>query len=294
MIHVSRSGAQLGVFEEDKVREGLRTGEFIGTDLGWMEGMATWRPLSELESFRTPAAPPPVAAPAPETTPTAPQPIAVSTPVVGEQSGLPWENRERIGFLNALWETILMILTKPNEAFGVMRREGNFVDPLLYVVLMGTAAAVVSFFYSFILNSFGMMSGGDRQGVAALFGFGAGSVVMLILMPVILIIGMFVGAAITHVCLMIVGGANQSYETTLRVLSYSSGSANILQLLPVCGGMVAGIYTVVLNCIGLARAHQTDTWRAVVAVLLPVVVCCGGAFLIVFAVIGGAAASNWH
>ncbi len=187
-----------------------------------------------------------------------------------------------------------MILTKPNEAFGVMRREGNFVDPLLYVVLMGTAAAVVSFFYSFILNSFGMMSGGDRQGVAALFGFGAGSVVMLILMPVILIIGMFVGAAITHVCLMIVGGANQSFETTLRVLSYSSGSANILQLLPVCGGMVAGIYTVVLNCIGLARAHQTDTWRAVVAVLLPVVVCCGGAFLIVFAVIGGAAASNWH
>ncbi len=61
MIHVSRSGAQLGVFEEEKVREGLRTGEFIGTDLGWMEGMATWRPLSELESFRTPAAPPSVA-----------------------------------------------------------------------------------------------------------------------------------------------------------------------------------------------------------------------------------------
>ena len=54
MIHISRSGATLGIFEEEKVREGLRTGQFIGTDLGWMEGMPTWRPLSELESFRAP------------------------------------------------------------------------------------------------------------------------------------------------------------------------------------------------------------------------------------------------
>ncbi len=51
-IHVSRSGATLGIFEEEKIREGLRTGEFIGTDLGWMEGMASWRPLSELDDFR--------------------------------------------------------------------------------------------------------------------------------------------------------------------------------------------------------------------------------------------------
>ena len=61
-IHVSRSGANLGTFAEEKVREGLRTGEFIGTDLGWMEGMATWRPLSELEDFQT-IPPPPVVEP---------------------------------------------------------------------------------------------------------------------------------------------------------------------------------------------------------------------------------------
>jgi hypothetical protein len=51
MIHVNRSGQNLGIFDETRVREGLATGEFIGTDLGWQEGMPAWRPLSELESF---------------------------------------------------------------------------------------------------------------------------------------------------------------------------------------------------------------------------------------------------
>jgi hypothetical protein len=203
---------------------------------------------------------------------------------------LPWENRERLGFVTALWETILLVLTKPNEAFGVMRREGNFLDPLLYVVLLGTLGAFVAFIYQGVLQSVGIMSSGSRDGLAAMVGFGAGSIFMVMLMPVFIVIGMFVSAAITHVCLMLVGGANQPYETTLRVMSYSSGSASVLQLIPICGGLISGLYTIVLNCIGLARAHQTDTWRAVVAVLLPAFVCCGLVFFVVFAIIGSAAA----
>jgi hypothetical protein len=294
MIHVSRSGAQLGVFDESRVREGLLTGEFIGTDLGWTEGMPTWRPLSELESFRSTPPPPvtPTAAsgPQPSGAPSG-EPLSIgSATTASEQSGLPWENRERVGFVNGLWETIVMVLTRPNEAFGVMRREGNFLDPLLYAVLLGTLGAVVAFIYQGVLQSVGLMATGDRDGLAALVGFGATSILMLVLMPVFLLVGIFVGSAITHVCLMLVGGANQSYETTLRVMSYSSGSANVLQIIPVCGGLISAVYTVVLNCIGLARAHQTDTWRAVVAVLLPAVVCCGLVFFVVFAIVGSAAA----
>lgn len=79
MIHVNRSGNTLGIYDEERVREGLRTGEFIGTDLGWMEGMAAWRPLSELESFRTPtaAAAAPVTPQIPTTTTTAATPTAL-------------------------------------------------------------------------------------------------------------------------------------------------------------------------------------------------------------------------
>jgi hypothetical protein len=152
--------------------------------------------------------------------------------------------------------------------------------------------AVVSVGYSLIMHSIGLMT--DRHtGVGALLGFGIGSVFLVLLIPIFLAVGTFIFAAITHLCLMIVGGANQSFETTFRVLCYAGGSANALQIVPFCGGILAGLASLVLNCIGLARAHETDTWRAVVAILLPLVVCCGSA--IFFAILIGAfAGANWH
>jgi hypothetical protein len=105
---------------------------------------------------------------------------------------------------------------------------------------------------------------------------------------VLIVIGSFIGAAIFHVCLMLVGGAKQSFETTFRVVCFSGGSVNPLLVIPFCGGFIVGIWKIVLYCIGLARAHETDTGRAVLAVLLPLIVCCGGGFLlaIMFGVLG--------
>ena len=56
-------------------------------------------------------------------------------------------------------------------------------------------------------------------------------------------------------------------------------------ILPVCGGIISGIWCLVVECIGLARAHQTTAGRALLAILLPIIVCCGGGF--VLAVMGG-------
>jgi hypothetical protein len=40
MINVNRGATSLGAFSEEDVRDGLRTGRFLPTDLGWREGMA--------------------------------------------------------------------------------------------------------------------------------------------------------------------------------------------------------------------------------------------------------------
>jgi hypothetical protein len=66
-----------------------------------------------------------------------------------------------------------------------------------------------------------------------------------------------------------------------------------LEVIPFCGASVAWIWRIVCNCIGLAKAHETETWRAVVAVLLPMVVCCAG-LVAIFATIIGFAASASH
>ena len=296
MIHVSRSGATLGVFEEARVREGLATGEFIGTDLGWTEGMSTWRPLSELESFLTPAAPPPPVVPplASAAASVAPAELVTTsaTPATG-RTGLPWENRANSSFFSALFDTIVLVLTRPQEAFTIMRREGGLADPVLFMLIMGSVGAIVSVITSMLMRGVGIGTG--NTGLGDFIGGGVASLFSLIFIPVVVVVFLFIGAGIGHVCLMIVGGANQSFETTLRVFAFGSGSANVFQLVPFCGSTIAGIYSIVVNCIGLAKAHETDTWRALVAILLPVVVCCGGIVMLMMLIFGAAAgASSWR
>jgi hypothetical protein len=135
---------------------------------------------------------------------------------------------------------------------------------------------------------------GQRDTFAALAGLGIGSIALVVLLPVFIVIGLFIGSAIVHLCLMIVGGAYKSFETTFRVVAFSQGSTGPLQIIPVCGGLIAGVWALVVNCIGLARAHETSTGRAVLAVLLPLVVCCGAAILLLIMFGGIAALSQQH
>src|SRR5437762_9959267 len=99
MIHVNRGATSLGTFSEEDVREGLRSGRFAPTDLGWREGMAQWQPLSQFPEFSaaSPGAVPAAGAgpigpgptPAAGAAPTAPAPIVSAPP--GARTGLPWE-----------------------------------------------------------------------------------------------------------------------------------------------------------------------------------------------------------
>jgi hypothetical protein len=292
MIHINRSGTSLGTFSEEDVREGLRTGRFIGTDLGWREGMATWQPLSQFTEFATAAPDTSAIPPSIPGSAIAPPLAGATAETTGGRNGLPWEHRQERGFLNAFIETLQMVLSRPAEAFTAMKTEGGLGGPLIYALIGGCAGAIVSFLFSLGLHSMGLFAY-RRNSFAALAGMGIGSAAFIIFVPVLIVIGLFIGAAIIHLCLMIVGGAKKSFETTFRVLAFSQGSTGPLQMIPVCGGVIAGIWGLILNCIGIARAHEIETGRAVLAVLLPVIVCCGGGFLLI-ALAGGIGALSQH
>ena len=273
MIHVNRGTTTLGVFSDDEVREGLSAGRFAPTDIGWREGMATWQPLSQFPEFG-------VAAVGSDVPPVQPGAAPIST-TVSERTGLPWEHRQERGFFNAFIETLTMVLTRPAEAFSVMKREGGFGEPLIYALIGGCVGGIVAFLFSLGFQSMGLFAD-KNNGLATITGMGIGSAAMIIVLPLFIVIGLFIGSGIVHLCLMIVGGANQPFETTFRVVAFSQGSAGPLQIIPLFGGLISGVWGLVCNCIGLARAHQTDTGRAVLAVFLPLIVCCGGGLLIAF------------
>jgi hypothetical protein len=267
MIHLARDGAKIGEFSRDEVREGLRTGKFLPTDMAWEEGMSDWRPLGQVVTDE------PAGAAAPAPGPVYPTALPISD---APGSGLPWEHRQELGFLKAFFDTVGMVLTKPNEAFGMMKTEGGLMEPLLFALIGGSAGMIISFLMQVGLQSVGFMA--DRN--SAILGMGMGIVFGVILMPVFFVVGMFIASGILHLCLMIVGGAKKPFETTFRVVCFSSGSTYLLAMIPVCGGIIAALYNLVLECMGLARAHETEIGKAIMAVLLPILVCCGGGMLI--------------
>jgi hypothetical protein len=257
-IQVNRGETKLGVFSEEEIREGLSSGRFLPTDLFWGEGMPTWLPLAQFTMAGSAAAAPGSA--------------------IVTQAGLPWERRQELGFFPAFFATLKLVLLNPTVAFATMKPEGGLVDPLIYAVIGGSIGWVFYFIFSLFIGSLGAL--GDHNALGGLVGLGFGGIFALIFFPIFLTIGLFIGAGIVHVCLMLLGGAKRSYETTLRVLCYSVGSTYPLMIVPVCGGAIAGLWCLVVECVGLAKAHETTTGKAVLAVFLPVIVCCGGGFLL--------------
>jgi hypothetical protein len=282
MIHVNRGSTSLGIFSDQEIREGLSAGRFAPSDIAWREGMATWQPLSQFPEFGATAVP---------AVPEVQHGAASASTTVAGRTGLPWERRQERGFFNAFIETLSVVLTRPAEAFTVMKREGGFGEPLIYALIGGCVGGIVSFLFSLGFQSIGLFADKNNS-LAVMTGMGIGSVAMIILLPLFLLIGLFVGSGIVHLCLMIVGGANQPFETTFRVVAFTQGSAGPLQMIPLCGGLISGVWALVCSCIGLARAHETDTGRAVLAVFLPVILCCGGGVLIAFMFMGAWTASH--
>ena len=275
-IHVARDGAKLGEFSLEQIQEGLGTGQFRATDLGWQTGMPDWRPLGEFA-----AAPPSGAGEVPPTLP-----LSVSEVPAG--TGLPWEHRAQLGFVKSWFDTVSLLITKPGDAFKLMRPEGGLLDPFLFALIGGCAGSIVSLLFQGLFQSIPGMISGHNPNPFDVFGLGLWGFILIyaLLTPFLLAFGLFVGGGILHLCLMLVGGANRSFETTFRVACFTAGSANLFSMIPICGGLIAGVYHLVLQIIGLSRAHQTTTGKAALAVFLPLIVCCG-VFILVGILAGG-------
>src|SRR5207244_13620044 len=156
MIHVNRGATSLGVVPEEQVREGIRAGRFLASDLGWREGMASWQPLSQFTEFADDIAAGPAASapPPPQQTPTAPAMIAPTAGTTSApRSGLPWDERHSKGLFSAFIETLQMVLSRPSDAFTAMRREGGLGEPLLYAMIGGSFGVIFYFSYQLALQS---------------------------------------------------------------------------------------------------------------------------------------------
>lgn len=217
-----------------------------------------------------------------------------SAPVTqGGREKTAWEDREAHGFFKGLFGTLNEALFHPSEFYKKMPVTGGLTDPLLYALIVGMVGLMFSYLWQIVMK--GAMR--DVIPMAGMHGAGAnpifqgiGLALLAFFSPFLIIIGLFVSSGILHVCLLMVKGANRSFETTFRVVAYGY-SANIFMVIPFCGSLLAGVWAIVLYIIGLREAHGTTGGKATFAVFLPVIVCCGLLMLAVALFLGAAAGS---
>ncbi len=204
-----------------------------------------------------------------------------------------------MGFVNALIETTKAVLTAPTAFFRAMPVTGGIGGPLLYAVVVGWVGILVDAVYRGVFRMVMGSAGssvfsalGDRPEMARfveMFSSWVGLVLLVILGPVAIVIGAFIGAAITHLFLLLLGGADQGFEATFRVIAYGH-AARIVTIVPFCGGTVALFWSLAIHIIGLAEAQRIPVWKSAVAVLLPGVLfccCCLGSLALMFGGLAG-------
>lgn len=276
MIFVNRDRQSLGQFTPQDVANGLKSGKFYPEDLAWQEPMAAWLSLSTFTDLPTASLElEPVLAAGDQ------PPVLMVEPA--------WERAEPGQAPKAIFETVKQIFASPTHVFSQMPTDAGYMKPMIFFVLVSWVTTAVAILYQSVTMFANPAFATETKGVSLLV---IASVIggVIIISPIFFVAISFINAAVMHLALIALGGANRSFQTTWRVLAYAAGATSVLQLVPIVGGLAASLAQLAYGAIGLKEAHQTELWRPIVAYVLIFLVCCGATVGIV-AVVGASAVS---
>jgi hypothetical protein len=180
----------------------------------------------------------------------------------------PWPPAEGTSVAGAFVQTWQGATFQPSRFYRALTDRTSLGSALLYYLPLGILIAGAELFW----RTVGWPS---SEPDAALAPLGASEVaipplVSFLLSPLLLIVSLFLSAAVTHALLKLFGGASRDYSTTSRVFAFAY-SPMIFSVVPVVGSIIGFPWMIVTAIIGLRHAQRTSTGRAAAAVLIPVV-----------------------
>jgi len=195
-----------------------------------------------------------------------------------EKKYVAWEDRENLGFFEALWQTWKESVFSPEGFYAKLPHRGGLGSPILYAIIFGWIGIAVSQIISFAFSNAWMSMLSQRLDYPGMMWGSSGvqlfgAFTYMILAPVIILAALFISSGIYHLIFMIFGWAQRDFEATFRALAYSYGPV-IFMVVPFCGGMVGGIWQIVIAIIGLKYMQKTTGGKAALVYFLPILLCC--------------------
>jgi hypothetical protein len=189
----------------------------------------------------------------------------------------PWEERERLGVVNAFVQTVKQAMFSPGAFFERLDKTVVTHECLIVPIVIQTLAGVSTWLFQIAFVSAISTASPRATPFTAGFiaGFGLGGV---ILAPILAVLVMYVCAGCAHLVLVMMKKAVLPFHQTMRGYCYAN-SPNIVGVIPVVGPYVGFVWVIVANIIMVMKMHRTSGGVAALAVLaFPVLaLCCVGA-----------------
>jgi hypothetical protein len=184
-----------------------------------------------------------------------------------EDKYVPWESGE--GFISAFLRTTWGALFSPTRFFKKVGNGEGYWSAFIYGVISGIIGLGGTLLWQWFLFSqwFPVQKFSDLL-------YSVYFVILTFAIPLMVAFSIYFGTAVTHLCLMIVGGNKKGFQKTFRVISYAF-SGNLFGIIPFIGSTIGGIYILILTILGVREGHGISTGRAVLAVFLPIMVGVG-------------------
>jgi hypothetical protein len=167
---------------------------------------------------------------------------------VPDRSSPAWERRSELGPLTGFFTTLVEVLAHPRTFFESLNPVGPPGSALIFWGLATLPPLVVS-------------GAGTHGFIEWLF------VVVLPLLQCASLLGVVL---LIHVILTLLGGAKGGLRGTLRAAGYGAAPA-LISLVPLVGGMVAGLWVGILQYYALFWVHRCGHGRLLLAYLLPAI-----------------------
>jgi len=171
---------------------------------------------------------------------------------------------------------------KPGSLFSTFR--GMVIRPsAAYQGCRGTGTGRAAIYFLSVILLFAVVNAGvvsfaatrhlpGRLPDVPVIGAGAGVfLVVLVGLMLLMLAGVILESILLHVGVLIAGG-RAGAGSTLRACMYASTPYAVAGLIPGFGLIIAGFWRFILQIVGIRELHRISTFRALLAVIIPIII----------------------
>ncbi len=177
------------------------------------------------------------------------------------------------------WNDSKLLVTHPAQFFGAIKGQGIHFRPFLIFLLVALIGGIILVAFGASLPSVDQsaLPTGILSDVLSTLTLPVSPLVILaillgiliVIFSVLFVLLSFIGAAITHIFVLLFGGKG-GYTDTFNVFTYSALPSTILTFVPVVG-LFSGFYSLYLQVVGLSEVHEMGRGKATLVVVIPIV-----------------------